>query len=145
MKKNNPDMKKRVGERFRQFRKSLGKKQGVMGREFQTHQSTITNIEVGKTFPKISYLYRLYSDYRLNLNWLIGDDPDMLLKVKSKMVTVISLLPAQIPEDDYRYEKYLELLGLMMVPEVEQVIWGKLQEAKILFKEAIDRFKENCQ
>lgn len=141
--KDDTILKSQIGKRFRKFRESLRKTQKDVADELNIYQSTITNIEKGKTFPKLSYLTYLYQQYQLNQNWLITGDGEMLLQrlVDEKGS---SLFPADhIKEDDPVYEKYVELLTLMRIPVIEQIILAKLVEMKALLKDEIKEFQEN--
>jgi hypothetical protein len=51
-----------------------------------------------------------------------------------------SLLPCHIPKNSKEYTKYLELMELMQMPDIEKMILEKLAELKIAGKYAIDKF-----
>ena len=42
--------------------------------------------------------------------------------------------------DDSRYRKYLELIRFMQVPEIEQILLGKLLELKLIARSEIEEF-----
>jgi len=134
-------LNKEVGSRFRKFRESLRKTQLQLATELNVYQSTITNIEKGKTFPKISYLSHFYEKYRLNMNWLMTGKGDMLVPdVLDKQGNLI-FSGGHVKPDDPMYEKYVELLTFMQIPVVEQVILAKLVEIKFLLKDEIKEFQ----
>ena len=123
-KKINSEAKKEVGRRFLQFRKRIGKAQHQLAEELKVSQSTIANIECGKAFPNITYLHHFYHKYRLNVNWLLTNQGDMLSEPKSAN------------------EEYLELINLLQVPLIEKLIMAKLVETKALLKDHIENFFE---
>ncbi len=120
--------KEKVGDRFRRFREKLGKAQHELGTELKVSQSTIANIERGKSFPNINYLHYFYRTYRLDVNWLLTDDGEMFLK-------------EQTGEDSY-----IDLINNMQVPLVEKMILAKLVETKALLREEIKaHFKKKAE
>ncbi|UCH96429.1 MAG: helix-turn-helix transcriptional regulator [Candidatus Aminicenantes bacterium] len=122
-------IKKQVGKRFRQFREAIGKTQVQLGQEFKVYQSTITNIEVGKTFPSIKYLHHLGKAYRLNADWVVNNRGEMFLSPALDLIYTVLI------------EKYSELLDLMQVPVVEQLILARLEEIKVIAREDIEGFR----
>ena len=135
-------IKKEIGHRFKRFRKAIGKTQMQLARELKVYQSTITNIEVGKTFPGLKYLHYFHDKYRLNTNWLLSDRGDMFESEEVRTSTAVSLLNCHIRKKDDMYKKYSELIDLMKVPVIEQVILAKLVELKVLAKEEIDHIRK---
>ena len=125
--KGEVSIKKEIGLRFKQFREALGKTQVELARELEIYQSTITNIEVGKTFPGHKYMRYLGETYRLNADWLVNR--------RGEMYQNTVLLPGAV------LERYSELLGLMQVPVVEQLILARLQEVKAIASEDIKRYQ----
>lgn len=119
MSEKTTEAKEKVGDRFHRFRDTLGKAQHELGNELKVSQSTIANIERGKSFPNINYLHYFYFTYRLNINWLLTGDGDMFLKEKD--------------EDD----SYVDLVNMMQVPLIEKIILAKLVESKALLREEI--------
>jgi transcriptional regulator with XRE-family HTH domain len=133
-------LKEDVGIRFKAFRIDQKKAQHVLATELKVHQSTITNIEHGTTFPKISYLFYFYETYGLNINWLITGDGEMYLRDRIMAEEMIPLMLPHVQYEDPQYHQYLELTRLMEVPAIEQVILAKLTESKIIFKEQVQEF-----
>ena len=142
MAKINGSIKKEIGRRFRRFRDAIGKTQTQLAKELEVYQSTITNIEVGKTFPGVKYLHYFHHKYRLNTNWLMSDKGDLFITEEEKTSTSVSLLNCHVQKQDITYKKYVELMNLMEVPVVEQVILAKLMELKVLAKDEIEKFQE---
>jgi transcriptional regulator with XRE-family HTH domain len=125
-KRGGSSLKKQIGQRFRKFRETIGKTQTQLAGEFKVYQSTITNIEVGKTFPGIKYLHQLGKTYRLNADWIVNDRREMF--------------DDSPPFPKAMIEKYSNLIKLMQVPVVEQLILARLEEVKAIAREDIERF-----
>jgi transcriptional regulator with XRE-family HTH domain len=134
-------LKAEVGKRFKEFRVAKKKPQHVLASELKVHQSTITNIEHGTTFPKINYLQYFYERYGLNINWLVTGEGDMYMAGHPKAVGVSRIMYPEVQYGDPRYEQYEELADLMQIPAIEQVIMAKLVEAKILFKDEVKQYR----
>jgi transcriptional regulator with XRE-family HTH domain len=132
-------LKKEVGERFKVFRLDKKKAQHILASELQVHQSTITNIEKGITFPKVSYLSYFFEKYGLNLNWMVcGYGGQYMEEAGYKGASRI--MGTDVEYDGYKYEQYRELNMLMQIPVIEQVIMAKLSECKILFEDKVNEF-----
>lgn len=138
-------LKEDVGIRFKAFRLDQKKPQHVMANELKVHQSTITNIEHGTTFPKINYLFYFYEVYGLNINWLITGKGDMYLSGKANEYLDDEIRLPRIQYGDSRFSQYQELSRLMQVQVVEQVMLAKLSECKILFKEDVKEYFERLK
>jgi transcriptional regulator with XRE-family HTH domain len=132
-------LKKEIGLRFKRFRQTIKKSQKQLADELQLYQSTITNIEVGKTFPGTAYLRHFYNKYRLNTDWLINGNGDMLHSDLESLKTAFHLL---FGEDEHYFRQYLELLRMMKVPVIREVIFGKLVEMKAMAKDEIEEFEK---
>lgn len=126
-KKGGLSIKEQIGQRFRKFRETIGKTQLQLAREFNVYQSTITNIEVGKTFPGIKYLHLLGKDYRLNADWIVNN--------RGEMFDDSPPIPTAL------IKKYSNLLNLMQIPVVAQLILARLEEVKVIVREEIERFQ----
>lgn len=141
----NIDLKKEIGKRFRKFREVIKKAQHELASELDIYQSTITNIERGKTFPNIRYLQYFYETYNLNINWLLTNEGELKVVHYRTNPNATSVMDCHIPYNDPKYDKYAELMNYMQVPEVEQVILAKLTEVKALFKGDIEGFFANME
>jgi transcriptional regulator with XRE-family HTH domain len=135
--------KKEIGSRFKRFREALGKTQTQLAKELDVYQSTITNIEVGKTFPSIKYLHHFHRKYRLNANWLLSDRGEIFVPKEEDSPDTVSLLGCHLHRADQKFPKYSELIDLMQIPVVEQVILAKLVEIKVLAKDVIEEFLQS--
>ncbi|NIM17236.1 MAG: helix-turn-helix domain-containing protein [Candidatus Aminicenantes bacterium] len=131
------DLKKEIGRRFKRFRHKIKKSQKQLADELHLNQSTITNIEVGKTFPGTAYLRHFYDKYRLNAHWLINGSGDMLLTDIQVKKTAFRLL---FGLDEHYFQQYMELIHLMKVPVIREVIFGKLVEMKKIAKDEIEEW-----
>ncbi|UCH94993.1 MAG: helix-turn-helix transcriptional regulator [Candidatus Aminicenantes bacterium] len=136
------DLKKEVGGRFRKFRSDKKKAQRILASELKVHQSTITNIENGTTFPKVNYLHYFYEKYDLNLNWLVTGEENMYLESAEKK-NASRIMAPHVKYGEPTYDNYQELNSLMQIPVIEQVIFAKLSECKIIFKEQVKKFLKN--
>ena len=120
-------LKNQIGQRFKRFRDTIGKTQLQLAGEFKVYQSTITNIEMGKTFPSIKYLHQLGKTHRLNADWIVNDRGEMFDDSPPFPTALI--------------ERYSNLIKLMQVPVVEQLILARLEEVKVIAREDIERFQ----
>lgn len=134
--------KNEVGSRFKRFREAIGKTQTQLAEELQVYQSTITNIEVGKTFPNIKYLHYFHEKYRLNSNWLLNGRGDIFMSQEEMTPGAVSLLGCHVRRSDTIFQQYVELIELMRVPVIQQVILAKLAEIKVMAREVIEEFNE---
>jgi transcriptional regulator with XRE-family HTH domain len=131
---NKIDIKKEIGQRFRVFRKAIGKKQIQLARELKVSPSVITFIERGNCFPKLNYINYLHRYYRLNIDWLLGSDVPMFLPVVREGKDCASFLPCHIPYHDPVDGMFVELMELMAVPGVERAILEEAGRIKRTFK-----------
>lgn len=120
-------VKQQIGQRFKKFRETIGKTQVQLAKEFNVYQSTITNIEVGKTFPNMKYLHQMGITYQLNADWIVNGRGGMFDESPPFPKTLI--------------DKYSSLLNLMEIPVVEQLILARLEEVKVIAREDIKRFQ----
>jgi len=120
-------IKKQIGQRFKKFREKIDKTQVQLAGEFNVYQSTITNIELGKTFPNIKYLHQLGKTHLLNADWIVNDRGEMFDDSPPFPKSII--------------KKYSNLIKLMQVPVVEELILARLEEVKIIAREEINHFQ----
>ena len=112
----------------------------MLAAELKVHQSTITNIEHGTTFPKINYLQYFYEKYGLNINWLVTGEGEMYMRGHPKSGGAARIMYPHVQYGDPRFDQYDELTLLMQIPAIEQVMLAKLMEAKTLFKDEVKTF-----
>ena len=137
IKATNSTIRKEIGKRFKKFREALGLTQAEMAKKLSVYQSTITNIEVGKTFPGVKYLHYFHNEFRLNNNWLINECGELFFSEEEVRIPSPSKLNCHIKKSDPRYAMYMELIELMQIPLVEHVILARLAELKVIAKEEI--------
>ena len=84
----------------------------------------------------------MHQGYHLNTNWLLGESREMLLTpaVKNSKPNELFLLISQIDETRPNYKKYVELIRLMQMESIEQIIFAKLEEMKVIAKKEIQVF-----
>ncbi|MCP5050013.1 MAG: helix-turn-helix domain-containing protein [bacterium] len=131
-----------IGQRFRRFRQAIHKTQTQLAKELNIYQSTITNIEVGKTFPNIKYLLYFHRTYHLNTNWLFTGAGEIFIVTEEPPPTAASLLDFHLQRANGTYDKYTELMELMQIPLIEQLMLAKLLEIKVLARDEIKEFRE---
>jgi transcriptional regulator with XRE-family HTH domain len=136
----NASLRKEIGKRFKEFRQSIKKTQYEFVVELRVCKSTVSNIETGKAFPGITIKNYLYRQYRLNINWLLTGKGEMIISPKEG--SYFTQLFSHIDENDPRFEKYVELKSLLRIPVLEKVIFGKMEELKLIAKKDIDSFFE---
>ncbi|MCP4146855.1 MAG: helix-turn-helix transcriptional regulator [bacterium] len=134
LKKSQNETKIEIGKRFRLFRNSVGKAQHELAEELDVYQSTITNLELGKTYPGLKYLMHFYYKYGLNIQWLLFDHGKMFLNENEDGKSGNATLICHRDNQDPLFPQYEELMDLMKVPEVEIIILAKLTETKSLLK-----------
>jgi len=133
-------LKRDVGSRFKAFRLDRKKAQHVLAIELKVHQSTITNIEHGTTFPKINYLQYFYVKYGLNINWLVTGEGEMYMEGFQKGKGASVLKCPHIRYGDAKYDQYAELVDLMQIQTVEEQVLARLSEVKMFFKDDVQHF-----
>jgi transcriptional regulator with XRE-family HTH domain len=74
------ELKRQMGERFRQARQHIGLSQLELGNLLGLTQSNIARIEGGRVFPRLSVCHYLRQNYTIGLNWLITGEGEMVLK-----------------------------------------------------------------
>jgi transcriptional regulator with XRE-family HTH domain len=139
----NTALRKEIGRRFKEFREAIKKSQDELSNELKVCQTTITSFETGKCFPGITIQNYLNRQYHLNLNWLLSGSGEMIISPeKDSKYGDLPLLFSHIDENDPRFERYVELNGLMRIPVIEQIILAKLAELKVIAEEEIKSFFE---
>jgi transcriptional regulator with XRE-family HTH domain len=124
-------IRKEIGLRIKEFRKSIKKYQYELAEELKSSQSTFTSIETGKIYPCSPFLNYLHLQYNLNLNWLLTGKGEMIISPEVNSFRNII--------DD---ERYVELISLMRIPAIEEIILARLAEVKVIAKEEIKEFCE---
>ncbi|UCH97857.1 MAG: helix-turn-helix transcriptional regulator [Candidatus Aminicenantes bacterium] len=128
------EIKKQIGKRFAVFRKAIGKTRVQLARELKVKPATITNIEMGKSYPHIHYINYLHRHYRLNSNWLLGGNVPMFLQGIREGKKGGAFLPCHVTYHDPRYSVYVKLVRLMKEPAVERSILNEAARVKLNLK-----------
>ena len=123
---NESEIKKKIGERLKIIRDTLKKSQKDIAIELGLNQSTISQIESGVNSPSFQILWHLMSVYQVSLDWLMTGHGTMRMQNKD--------LFSFIRKGDSIDNRYIELLETMKDPDVEELIFAKLVEAKIIVK-----------
>ena len=125
------EFKKKIGFRLKEFRLALKKTQVELAGELGFHKAFISEIERGKMFPGLFFLYNLYRQYNLNINFLFKEGEEMFLfPGKNSKDPDLSILFWHLGEYETGIEQYVELISLMRMPFIEKVIFAKLAEVK---------------
>jgi DNA-binding XRE family transcriptional regulator len=133
-------MKKEIGKRFKEFRMFLQKSREELVDELRVSKSTINTIEWGQCFPGIPVQNYLNIHYHLNLNWLLTGKGEMILPPGND-----SKIAESFKLDDLTgvVDSYEEFFTLMRIPVIEQQIFSKLAELKLIAKDEIKKFKDS--
>lgn len=136
--------KKEIGNRFKQFRKTIAKTRDQLAEELNVRQTIFANIEKGLTSPGIPYLFYFSKIYHLNCNWLLSGNGSMFEQKETMpdKTAAVSTIGCHIPLGDARYKRYQELLYYMQMPEVEQIILARLQELKHIAVDQVEELKK---
>ena len=133
------ELKKAVGLRFKQFREFIEKSQAELAEELHLKKYMISNIEKGKIFPCFHLQQYLFNHYQLDLNWLYMGSGEMIITTGEKSINDhVRKITSHMDENDPKYEKYAELVRLMNIPAIENIIFAKLAEIKILASKEIN-------
>lgn len=130
-------IKKDVGARFCEFRKTIRKTQTQLSEELGIYQSTIASFEIGKTFPSFKYLHYFHEKYGLNINWLITGRGDKFINDYHLIAGSTTIMDPVLDYNRVKSDKYSELLVLMEIPIIEQVVLAKILELKTLLKDEV--------
>ena len=66
-----------IGARFKKLRESLKLSQQNFARQLNITQQTYSLIEKGKRLPNFKIIQILLDDFKVNLNWLVGNRGNM--------------------------------------------------------------------
>lgn len=128
------DVKRSIGRRFRYFRENhVGLTQAQLATEFGVHQTTVTNIELANTSPRLEYLVHLNRYYKLDTNWMLTGLGAPLLDadLDTHCGESYKLLRLQ----------FKEMAELMQIAEFRQVMLAKMTELKSILKAEIIQYR----
>lgn len=137
-KKANTNMpKENIGFRLILFRKAIKKTPKEISSELGIDLSEWEKYEKGTASPKINYLHYFYTNYGLNLNWLIGEDGVMFSdSIPPESLDKNFTWKPTPNNDSFENERYQELFELMQIPVIEKAIMESLKEIKEEIKKA---------
>lgn len=139
---NDKDFYDPVGKRFEAFRRVLCLTREQLAAKLNVSIETIEEIEKGETPPDLCMLYYLNKEYGLNINWMIHGEGGIIF---SRLVEARKELNTKKPKKiSVKSRETIEQWELMKVPEIENIIFAKMEEARIIFKEQIEALKQ-CQ
>lgn len=119
-------LRKDVGQRFRQARTHFDISQKKFSDRVSANQSTIANIERGKIYPNMIFIYRLIVEYKVNPVWLFTGDGDMFIQEGEKT-------PGIDIQGIHLDDTYINLIQSMKNnPAIEKIMLGKLAELNML-------------
>jgi transcriptional regulator with XRE-family HTH domain len=133
MKKSHVLLLKNVGVRFLLFRKAIKRTVQQLASELKTSGEEIKAIEKGMAYPKVNYLHYLHEKYGLSINWLVTNIGDMFIDDAPPDLHLDSNYVFSASSGDGNEalkKKYLELVELMQIPEIEKALLAKLEEIK---------------
>lgn len=120
-------LRNNVGERFKIVRTHFGFSQKNFADRLAANQSTIANIELGKIYPNMVFIYRLLVEFKVNPAWLFTGNGDKFL-CDGEKESNLNIEGFQL--DD----KYIDLIESMKDPVIEQIMFAKLMEIRLLIK-----------
>jgi transcriptional regulator with XRE-family HTH domain len=120
-----------VGRRIRQFRTQLGKSQIEMSQYLDVGRANFSRIEGGDIYPNLSILKTFQDLFKLNLNWVINNKEEMILRETS---------PDAINFGKYDPEIRELLLHMEKVPFLKHAILSEFQLYKAKNKDLIDSY-----
>jgi transcriptional regulator with XRE-family HTH domain len=125
-------LRKEIGGRLKAARQRLGLRQKALASKLATTQSNIANIERGAIYPNNFMLFTLAGEYRVNVTWLLTGKGGMF-------VIDMNVIESDKPLD----ARYTQLLNHMTKnPDMEELMFAKFKELKIIFRRASDTPKE---
>ena len=82
----NSEVKKQIGDRLRKFRENKGLKIKKIAEVGGVSYTFIYQVEKGKKQPPLKLLISLAKDHKLNLNWLLTGEGEMLVKSANEVL-----------------------------------------------------------
>jgi transcriptional regulator with XRE-family HTH domain len=123
------------GKRLKKVRKTLRMTQDKFSETLGTAKSTYVRYELGEMMPKLQFLANLINKIQVNSNWFLTGSGEMFQREKAGD-------SFQANPEVFRNQRYIEMLKLMNIPEVEQLMMARLTEIKALFAPEIKAYQE---
>jgi len=119
-----------IGKRFEAFRRLICLTQDQLAAELNVSVKTIEEIEKGETLPDLCMINYLNKQYGLDINWMIhGHGVVIFTRLMEARKELKTKKPGRISNK---------------VPEVENIIFTKMEEVKMICKDQIEAF-QRCQ
>lgn len=131
-----------VGKRFEAFRRVLGLTREQLAANLDVSIKTIEEIENGETLPDFNILNYLHKEYGLDINWMLFGDG---VVISSRLMEARKELKTKKPKKiSVKSRETNELWELLKVPEIGNIIFGKMEEAKMIFRDQVEALRR-CQ
>jgi transcriptional regulator with XRE-family HTH domain len=136
---NDKDFYEPMGKRFEAFRQLICRTQEQLAGELNISVKTIEDIEKGETLPDLCMINYLNKQYGLDINWMIhGHGVVIFTRLPEARKELKTKKPKKISK---KTRETLELWELLQVPEIENIIFTKMEEVKMVFKDQIEAFQ----
>lgn len=83
---------KRLNERIRILRKQLGMSQEEFAAKLGITKQAVSNMETHKSAPSPAVLYKMHTEFDINLNYIIAGTGDIFITEKGNNALKASLL-----------------------------------------------------
>jgi transcriptional regulator with XRE-family HTH domain len=128
-----------MGKRFEAFRRLIRLTREQLAAELNVSVNTIEQIEKGKTPPDLCMINCLNKQYGLDINWMIhGHGVVIFTRLMEAHKELRTKKPGKISA---KTRETLELWELLKVPSVENTIFTKMEEVKVIYKDRIEAFR----
>jgi transcriptional regulator with XRE-family HTH domain len=135
------ELKKEIGDRMREVRKTLGYTQEKMVEFFDIGRANYSRIEKGEVWPGANILHTLRTKFNISLDWLITNTGKMFPQEREKKVYD----ERKVDFGEY-FEEVEELLSCIeKVPMVKHAILSYFLEYKIRNQDLIQQFLDESE
>jgi transcriptional regulator with XRE-family HTH domain len=124
--KRKSKLKKEIGVKIRQIRKSIHYTQEQMVHYFDCGRANYSRIEKGEVFPNPTMMKALHEEFEVSLHWLICDEG--VMKEEGDEKKFLTIKPPADPQEAQEIEELL--FHLDNVPLVKHAILGFFLEYK---------------
>ncbi len=124
--KRKSKLKKEIGVKIRQIRKSVHYTQEQMVQYFDCGRANYSRIEKGEVFPNPTMMKALREQFQISLHWLICDEGEM--KEQDERKKFLTIKPPADPQEAAEIEELL--FHLDNVPLVKHAVLGFFLEYK---------------
>ena len=128
-----------VGKRFEAFRRVLCLNRDQLAAELNVSIKTIEEIEKGETLPDLCMLKYLNKQHGLDINWMLFGHG---VVISSRLMEASKELNTKKPgKISNKTRETMEQWELIKIPPVENIIFTKMKEVKMVFKDQIEAFQ----